>query len=231
MREFEAVRKGPRVLPSLLSADFAHLARDIEAVTRAGASVLHLDVMDGHFVANITFGPPLVAAVRGASSAFLDCHLMVEEPLRFAPAFRDAGADLVTIHAELFANPAPALEAVRALGVRVGLAINPDTPFERVEGVLGQLDLLLLMSVHPGFGGQSFRPSVFDKIRRANEIRRSLSRGFLIEVDGGVGEANARALAEAGADWLVAGNAVYKTGDPGAAVRALTAAAVGPPTP
>jgi ribulose-phosphate 3-epimerase len=215
------VRSGPRVLPSILSADFARLADAMEIVTAEGACVLHLDVMDGHFVPNITFGPPLVAAVRRASAAFLDCHLMIEEPVRYAPAFHAAGADLITLHAELFANPIPALETVRSLGIPVGLAINPDTPLERVEDALPSLDLLVVMSVFPGFGGQSFREEAWRKIHRAKEIRDRDRLGFLIEVDGGVGEENAAALARAGVDWLVAGNAVYGAPNAGQAYRRL----------
>ncbi len=215
------------VAPSILAADFADLAAAITGVEDAGVTGLHLDVMDGHFVPNITFGPALVAAVAGRTDAFLDCHLMIEEPLRYAGAFADAGADLISIHAELFEDPRPALEAVSALGVRVGIAINPDTPLERVAGCLDACDLLVVMSVFPGFGGQSFRPESVPKIAEAAALRAREGLGFAIEVDGGIGVDNARLVADAGADVLVAGSAVFGAPDPTAAVVAIAGAGAG----
>jgi ribulose-phosphate 3-epimerase len=214
---------GAVVAPSILSANFAALGADIVRVTSGDVSALHLDVMDGHFVPNITFGPPLVAAVRSASEVFLDCHLMIEEPLRYARAFADAGADLISIHAELFDDPRPAVREIAALGVGVGLVLNPDTPLDRVRGALPDLDLLLVMSVFPGFGGQSFRDEALPKIREATEIRAREGFRYAIEVDGGVGPDNAAEVAGAGADVLVAGSAVFGTDDPARAAATIAA--------
>lgn len=213
--------EGPVVAPSILSANFASLQADIRKVEAGGVSALHLDVMDGHFVPNITFGPSLVKAVRAASESFLDVHLMIEEPLRYARPFAEAGSDLICFHAELFDDPLPAVREVQALGVGVGLALNPDTPLDRVRGALGELDLLLVMSVFPGFGGQSFRDEALPKMREASEIRAREGYRYAIEVDGGVGPDNAGIVAEAGADVLVAGSAVFGTPDPAGAARTI----------
>lgn len=212
---------GPVVAPSILSADFAHLARDIDRVPEA--PLLHLDVMDGHFVDNLTFGPALVAAVRRHTDRFLDCHLMIEEPLRYVKAFAEAGADAVSIHAELFGDLVPALKRLRELDVRCGVAINPDTPLERVAPVLDRLDLLVVMSVFPGFGGQSFREEALPKMEAARRLRAERGLSFGIEIDGGVSAANAERVTAAGADVLVAGSAVFGAPDPAEAVRAIGA--------
>jgi ribulose-phosphate 3-epimerase len=209
------------VAPSILSANFADLATDIRVVESVEVRGLHLDVMDGHFVNNITFGPPLVQAVRSVTDAFLDCHLMIEEPLRYAEPFAKAGADLISIHAELYDDPAGALAEIRTLGVRNGIAINPATPLDRVIHCLPDVDLLLVMSVVPGFGGQSFRPEALEKIEVANRVRAERGLTFAIEVDGGVSAANAGELAGLGADVLVAGSAVFRAPDPAAAVTAI----------
>jgi ribulose-phosphate 3-epimerase len=212
------------VAPSILSANFANLEGDVARV-KGAVSAFHLDVMDGHFVPNITFGPPLVRALRAVTDGFLDCHLMIEEPLRYADAFVEAGVDLLTIHAELFHDPSPALRRLRALGVGAGLAVNPDTPLARVADALRDVDLLLVMSVHPGFGGQAFIAGSVEKVRAASELRAKHELTFAIEVDGGVCADNAGELADAGADVLVAGSAVFGAADPAAAARAIANAA------
>jgi ribulose-phosphate 3-epimerase len=210
--------------PSLLSADFGRLAEAIASI-ETEADALHIDVMDGHFVPNITFGPPIVRSIRAHTDRFLDCHLMVEEPLRYVEPFIDAGADLVTIHAELFHDPTPALSRIRSLGALAGLALNPDTPVDRAAGALGACDLLLVMSVFPGFGGQELRREVFDTIREAARLRSERGHAFAIEVDGGVSAENAGDLVSAGVDVLVAGSAIFSTADPADAARRIRAAA------
>jgi ribulose-phosphate 3-epimerase len=217
----------PRVLPSILSADFAVLAASFLPLEDAGAEVLHLDVMDGHFVENITFGPPLVRSVRAASRAFLDVHLMITEPLRYIEPFATAGADLCCVHAEVPIEPeACAAEAAR-LGIALGVAVRPSTELDPVIARWARhVALVLVMSVEPGFGGQGFIPSAFDRLRRTREICDRQGSAPLIEVDGGIGAGNAAEIAAAGAQWLVAGNAVFKATDPVAAWRKMSLSAV-----
>ena len=217
--------RGPaRVLPSILSADFAALGASIEPVERAGAEVLHLDVMDGHFVPNITFGPPLVRSLRAKSAAFFDTHLMIEEPLRYLEAFAKAGADSCTIHAELPLDPAVAEAEAHRVGIGLGVAIRPSSELDsHVERGAPHVDLILVMSVEPGFGGQKFMPSAIERLRRAGEICARLGRSPILEVDGGIDSSTAPSVLEAGARWLVAGNAVFGATDPAAAFRGLTA--------
>jgi len=211
-----------RVLPSILSADFAALAAAISPLESAGAHVLHLDVMDGHFVPNITFGPPLVRSIRRHSGAFFDTHLMIEEPLRFLEPFARAGSDLCTVHAELAVDRvALAAEAAR-LGIGLGVAIRPSSELDpHVEAWAPYVDLILVMSVEPGFGGQKFMPNAIERLRRAGEICARLGRSPLLEVDGGIDRDTAPLVQAAGAQWLVAGNAVFGAPDPVEAFRAL----------
>ena len=211
----------PRIAPSLLSADFGRLADEVRAVARAGADWLHVDVMDGHFVPNITIGPPIVAAIRDASPVPLDVHLMITDPGRYLAAFVRAGAAWVSVHYEACQDLAATVDAIHALGARASAALNPDTPVAAVADALPMLDMLLLMSVHPGFGGQAFIPATLDKIAEAARLRTRTGARCLIEVDGGIGPDNARAVAAAGADVIVAGTAVFRSADYARAIATL----------
>ena len=214
---------GAKIAPSILSADFAQLADDVERVA-AEADLLHVDVMDGHFVPNLTIGPPVVKSLRKRTDLHLDCHLMVDNPGELLEDFADAGADGCTVHIEL-GDPRPLFAAMRELGLRVGLTHNPETPVEAVLPYLEEIDVLLFMSVHPGFGGQAFIPSVLDKLTTA---RRAVDEGGLpveLEIDGGINRETAPRAAAAGADILVAGSAIFHADDPAAAARQIREAA------
>jgi ribulose-phosphate 3-epimerase len=208
----------PLVLPSILACDFGHLAREIELVEAAGAKALHLDVMDGHFVPNISIGIPIVEAARRATELPLDVHLMIERPERFVEPFRDAGADGMTIHIEAVPEPRPVLEKIHSLGAWAGLALNPPTPLAAIEASLPYCDLVLVMSVMPGFGGQEFDPVALEKFHALN-VRSDFHA--LLEVDGGIAADTIAPCAEAGADLLVAGTAVFHGDDSGGALRRL----------
>ncbi len=211
--------------PSILSADFAHLADELGRIERGGAGVVHVDVMDGHFVPNLTLGPPVVKAVRGATRLPLDVHLMIEHAERWLDAFIDAGADWVSVHVEALPHLQRAIAHIKGRGARAGVALNPSTPLGALEEILAEVDFVLVMSVNPGFGGQSFLPGALDKVRRLDALRKARGLDLQIEVDGGVDGANARALVAAGADVLVAGSSVFGRGDAEAAARALLLAA------
>lgn len=209
-----------QIAPSILSADFARLADEAAAVSDA-ADWLHVDVMDNHFVPNLTIGPPVVRSLRRHTRLPLDCHLMITEPDRHATDFVDAGADSVTIHVEAASAPVRTLRAIRAVGARSGLAVNPGTPVRPYAHVLGEVDMLLLMTVEPGFGGQSFLDLVLPKVRQAREMADDTGSSVWVQVDGGVDERTIGRCAESGADVFVAGSAVYAADDPDKAVRDL----------
>ena len=211
----------PRVAPSILSADFGRLADEVRAVTAAGADLIHVDVMDGHFVPPITIGPLVVEAVRRATPLPLDVHLMIDAPERQVSEFVRAGAHGVTVHVEASTDVAATLAAIRSAGARPGLALNPATPLEHVRPFLHAIDLLLVMSVNPGWGGQPFVEGSLEKLTAARQLRTETGGRFEIEVDGGIKPHNAAAAAAAGADILVAGSAIFETPDYAAAIRAL----------
>jgi ribulose-phosphate 3-epimerase len=211
----------PTIAPSILSADFGRLADEVRAVDAAGADWIHVDVMDGHFVPPLTIGPLVVRAVRAATTLPLDVHLMIEHPERQVEAFVAAGADRVTVHIEACPDPAAVARQIRGAGARPGLSLNPPTPIERVAGAMVDFDLLLVMTVNPGWGGQPIVDGAIDKIAAARRLRTETGSDFLIEVDGGIKATNAAAAAHAGADVLVAGSAVFGDADYHAAIRAL----------
>ena len=201
---------GVRIAPSILSSDFAHLADEIAAVEQAGADLLHVDVMDGHFVPNLTIGPPIVEAIRKVTSLPLDCHLMITNPDDFIEEFAQAGANYVTVHVETCPHLHRTIQYIKEKGLKAGVTLNPATPLVTVEEILPDVDLLLIMSVNPGFGGQHFIPGVLEKIRRARALIDATGRSIMLEVDGGVKVDNAGAIAAAGADILVAGSAIFE---------------------
>jgi len=210
-----------RIAPSILSADFAHLARDIAAVEAGGADLIHVDVMDGHFVPNITIGPPVVRAVKRVATRPLDVHLMITDPDRYLEAFVEAGAAMLSVHVEVLPHLHRTLDAIKRLGAQAGAVLNPSTPVHALEEVARDVDFVLVMSVNPGFGGQRFIPGSLDKIRRVRALLDRAGSAAPIEVDGGIDRDTVRGVVEAGATILVAGNAVFGGGHPEAAVRAL----------
>ncbi|MFH1755778.1 MAG: ribulose-phosphate 3-epimerase [Candidatus Latescibacterota bacterium] len=213
------------VAPSILSADFTRLSEEIARVEKAGADMLHLDVMDGHFVPNITFGPFIVDAIRRVATIPLDAHLMIENPDQYVERFVHCGAGIVTIHAETCKDIQRDLELIRTAGAKRGLSINPDTAFDTIHGFMKNVDMLLIMSVFPGFGGQSFIDGALDKISQAKAFRDEQGLSYAIQVDGGINSATAKPVREAGADIIVAGTAVFKTPDYKEAILGLRGAA------
>jgi ribulose-phosphate 3-epimerase len=207
------------IIPSILSADFARLADEISRVERGGATMLHLDVMDGHFVPNLTIGPPVVESIRKATRAHLDVHLMIETPERYAAEFVKAGANSVSVHYEACRHLDCALNIIRHEGAMAGVVLNPATPVAVLEDVLEVADYVLLMSVNPGFGGQKLIPYVLEKVRKLDMMRREKRLALPIEIDGGVHRDNLAEVVRAGCDWIVTGSAVFHSPDPEATVR------------
>lgn len=212
------------VAPSLLSADFANLQAAVELVDRSAAPWLHLDVMDGVFVPNISFGLPVIKAIRKHTRKTFDVHLMIVEPQKFVQEFSDAGADVLTVHLEACTHLHRTVQAIKKAGMKAGVALNPHTPVNALEDILGDIDLVCMMSVNPGFGGQSFIPNTYRKITALREMIAAHGANCLIEIDGGVGQNNAGELLRHGADVLVAGNSVFNAKDPLEAITALSGA-------
>ena len=212
------------IAPSILSADFARLADEIAAVERAGADFLHVDVMDGHFVPNLTVGPPIVESLKKVTKLPLDVHLMITNADAFIPDFVDAGADYLTVHVEACPHLHRTIQSIKERGVKAGVTLNPATPISSLQEILSEVDLVLIMSVNPGFGGQKFIPSVLKKISEARGMLDRINSQALLEVDGGVKAENARDIVVAGATVLVAGSAIFSQGDYTATIASLRAA-------
>lgn len=214
------------IVPSILSADFARLAEEIARVERGGARMLHLDVMDGHFVPNLTIGPPVVESIRKTTRAHLDVHLMIENPERYVSAFAQAGANSISVHYESCRHLDAVLGLIRSEGVSAGIVLNPATPVSVLQDVLEVADYVLLMSVNPGFGGQTLIPYVLDKVRQLDGLRKEKRLALPIEIDGGVHRENLAEVVRAGCDWVVTGSAVFHSADPEATVREMREIAV-----
>ncbi|HOD36976.1 MAG TPA: ribulose-phosphate 3-epimerase [Syntrophales bacterium] len=214
-----------KIAPSILSADFSRLGDEIMAVEAAGADLIHIDVMDGHFVPNLTIGPPVVASLRKVTKLPFDVHLMIENPERYIDAFASAGSDIITVHVEASTHLHRIITAIREKGKKAGVSLNPATPLSAVEQILPEVHLLLVMTVNPGFGGQKFIEAMIGKIRRARDLAGVLNPSVMLEVDGGITLENIRAVREAGADIVVAGASVFGSGDYGKTIgdmKALT---------
>lgn len=203
-----------KIAPSILSADFANLARDIQLVEKAGADYIHVDVMDGHFVPNITIGPAVVAAIRPVTKLPLDCHLMIEKPENYIPDFAKAGADIINVHVEATPHIHRALQMIKTANVKAGVTINPGTPVAAIQHVLQMADLVLVMTVNPGFGGQAFIPEAVEKVKELKALKEEFGYHYEIEVDGGIVPETAKICQAAGADVFVAGSYIYNAPDP-----------------
>lgn len=210
-----------QIVPSILSADFANLATDIGKVEKAGITLLHVDIMDGHFVPNLTMGPPVVKSIRKATKVSLDLHCMIENPDQYVPLFAEAGADQMSVHQEACRHLDRTIRLVQEHGMKAGVVVNPGTPINTLEDVLDIADYILVMSVNPGFEAQKFIPNSLNKIRRLAQIREERRLKFAIEIDGGVSKDNVQEIVRAGCDWLVAGSAVFHSADPAQTVKEL----------
>ena len=212
----------PILAPSILAADYTKLGEEIQTCINAGVKWIHCDIMDGHFVPNISYGPKIVDAACRSGDAFLDVHLMIENPDQYIDQFREAGADLISVHQEACPHLHRTVQHIKQSGAKAGVAINPATSPSTIEPILNDVDLVLIMSVNPGFGGQSFIESTYGKLQQICELRRQHDANFLVEVDGGVGPSNIKKVAQAGADIFVAGSAVFKASDIGESIKELT---------
>ena len=210
-----------QIVPSILSADFARLGEEIHKVEQGGATMLHVDIMDGHFVPNLTIGPPVVRSIRKITKMTLDVHLMIADPDKYAPIFIEAGADQVSVHYEAARHLDGTLRTIQSEGAQAGVVLNPATPVSLLEDVLGLADYVLIMSVNPGFGGQQFIPRALDKVRALDRRRRELGLKFAIEIDGGVNLDNLAEVVRAGCDWVVSGASIFRTPDPAATVARM----------
>jgi ribulose-phosphate 3-epimerase len=215
------------ILPSILAADFARLAEEVGRVERGGATMLHVDIMDGHFVPNLTIGPPVVQSLRKATRLHLDVHLMITDPDRYAPEFIKAGANSVSVHQEVSPHLDRTIQMIKEEGALAGVVINPATPVSTLDEILEAVDYVLVMSVNPGFGGQEFIPRTLDKVRALDRIRRERKYDFSIEIDGGVTKDNLAEVVRAGCDWIVTGSSVFHTPDPAATVAEMRQIAEG----
>ncbi|OIJ12573.1 ribulose-phosphate 3-epimerase [Anaerobacillus alkalilacustris] len=202
-----------KLAPSILSADFSNLGRDIENTTKGGADMIHIDVMDGHFVPNITLGPDIIKAIRSYTNLPFDVHLMIQNPEKYIHNFVDAGADIITVHVEACPHLHRVVQQIKDYGIKAGVVLNPATPLSVLEHILEDLDMVLLMSVNPGFGGQSFIPSTLEKIKKLRQMIDQTGKDIDIQVDGGIKHNNVRAVIEMGANVIVAGSAIYQTGN------------------
>ena len=209
------------IAPSILSADFSRLKEEIKAVEEAGAEWLHIDVMDGHFVPNITIGIPVVKSIRKVTNLFFDVHLMIEHPERYIKDFASAGADGITVHIEACKDPVSILKTIREYNCKAGISLKPATPLDAIKDILDHVDILLIMTVNPGFGGQKFMPEVLPKIREARKLIDESGKKILLEVDGGICQENAKIVREAGADVLVSGSYIFRSKDYKNAIRKL----------
>ncbi len=209
------------IVPSILAADFARLSDEIQRVERGGASMIHIDIMDGHFVPNLTMGPPLVRSIRKVTQARFDVHFMIEDPDRYVAEFVEAGADQISVHQEACVHLNRVLHLIKSHGAGAGVVLNPATPIGTLEDVLDIVDHVLIMSVNPGFGGQEFIPGALNKIRRLRRWREERRLDFAIEIDGGVSRDNVAEIVQSGCDWLVAGSSVFGSADPAATVKEM----------
>lgn len=202
-----------KIIPSILSADFLNLKNALEQITKAGASMVHLDIMDGNFVPNISFGPALVSAINTASDLALDTHLMIKQPDEYLERFKASGSDILTVHVEACTHLHRTVTRIKELGMRAGVSLNPSTPLHMLEDILPHIDMVLIMSVNPGFGGQKFITTALDKIRRVKSMITDKKLSTIIEVDGGIDSTNIKSVVEAGAQYVVAGNAIFGDGN------------------
>ncbi|NLO82222.1 MAG: ribulose-phosphate 3-epimerase [Clostridiales bacterium] len=210
-----------KIAPSILSADFAKLGDEVKKLHDGGADIIHIDVMDGHFVPNMSFGPMVVSAIRSFTDLPFDVHLMMDNPMDYIGAFVEAGADSITVHGEVLPHLHRAVNYIKGFGVKAAVALNPSTPLSILDYILGDIDMVLIMTVNPGFGGQKFIPVMMEKIRRLYDIKNKSGFDFSIEVDGGIGLNNINDVVKAGADIIVAGSAVFNSDDIGATIKAL----------